>query len=46
MGALALGPWKAGGSRTVDDWCPGENLILIASKPCNHLMLRSFKQNV
>ena len=26
MGALALGPWKAGGSRTVDDWRPGENL--------------------
>ena len=26
MGALALCPWKAGGSRTVDDWRPGENL--------------------
>ena len=26
MGALALGPWKAGGSKTVDDRRPGENL--------------------
>ena len=26
MGALALGPRKAGGSRTVEDWRPGGNL--------------------
>ena len=26
MGALALGPWEAGGSRVVDAWRPHENL--------------------
>ena len=26
MGASALGPWKASGSRTADDRRPGENL--------------------
>ena len=26
MGALALGPWEAGGSRVADEWRPGENL--------------------